>query len=72
MKKSIELKQHHQTAEYTGIYSDFQTFGNSYKGKRYFNNEEQTVMSYQKDLYTERQNFLFRKALKGLNAYDCI
>jgi hypothetical protein len=70
MKKSIELKQQHQTAEYTGIYSDFQTFGNSYKGKRYFNNEEQTVMSYQKDLYTERQNFLFRKALKGLNAYD--
>jgi hypothetical protein len=65
----VDLKQH-QNLEYNGVFSDFQTFGNNFKGKRYYNNEEQTVMSYEKDVYSERQNFLFRKALKGLHAYD--
>lgn len=64
----MKTKQHQQV-EYNGVYNDFQLFGNSFKGKRYYNNEEKPVMSYEKDVYTERQEFLFRKAIKGLHAY---
>ena len=66
----MKKQQQYQNLEYNGVFADFQTFGNSFKGKRYFNNESETVMSYEKNSYTDRQEFLFNKALKGLNAYD--
>jgi hypothetical protein len=63
MKKSTEqkLSQRKERVEYTGKYSDFQTFGNSFKGKRY--------SEYERDPYNKTQNFLYKRAMFGIKMY---
>jgi anaerobic selenocysteine-containing dehydrogenase len=61
-EKIKSLKERSERYEYTGKYTDLQTFGNSYKGKRY--------SDYEKDPYNKHQNFLYKRALFGLKVYD--
>ena len=64
MNKSHLIKQvenRKDRTEYTGKFSSFQEFGSSYKGKRY--------SQYEQDPYNEYQNFLYKRALFGLNMY---
>lgn len=61
-KKIEQLETRADRTQYTGQYSDFQTFGSSYFGKRY-------STSYEKDPYSEYQNFLYKRALFGTKMY---
>ena len=51
-------------------FTDFQSFGSAVKKQQYQKTAGHTVMSYTESTYNTRQNFLYRKALKGLAAYD--
>ena len=64
MKTSQKIKQIENRlgrTHYEGKYNDFQSFGNSYKGTTY--------STFEKDPYTEAQNFLYKRALFGLKMY---
>jgi hypothetical protein len=62
-KKKIELLENRaERTQYTGKFNDFQTFGSSFKGKRY-------STAYEQDPYSEYQNFLYKRALFGLKMY---
>ena len=65
MKTSQKIKQLENRKErthYTGKFASLQEFGNFYKGKPYSH--------YEKDPYSEYQNFLYKRALYGLKMYD--
>ena len=51
--------------EYRGVFTDFQTFGSSYKGERYSNKP-----TYEQDPYSQQQNFLYKRAMFGLKMYS--
>jgi len=46
---------------YKGQLKDYQQKGNTYKGKKY--------MSYQRDMFCQTQNNLYKRALFGLNVF---
>lgn len=55
--KIEQLENRADRTQYTGKFNDLQTFGSSFKGKRY------------SDEYSEQQNFLYKRALFGLKMY---
>lgn len=61
-KKIIQLESREDRTHYTGKYSDFQSFGNSFNGVKY-------SVEFEKDPFTEYQNFLYKRALFGLKMY---
>lgn len=63
-KKKIinQLENRADRTQYTGKFNDFQTFGSSFKGKRY-------STAYEQDPYSEYQNFLYKRALFGLKMF---
>lgn len=65
MKKADIIKnvsERSNRINYEGKYSDLQTFGSSYQGKRY--------QSYEQDPYSLQQNFLYKRAMFGLTTYS--
>lgn len=60
--KVRKLENREDRNHYTGIFKDLQAFGSAYKGKRY--------MKYEKCPYSIRQNFLYKRALFGLELYS--
>lgn len=61
-QKINKVSNRHERTNYTGRFNDFQTFGNSFKGKKY--------NQYEKDPYNKYQNLLYKRALFGLKAYS--
>lgn len=64
MKTSQKIKQIESRTDrthYEGKFNDFQSFGSSFKGTTY--------STFEKDPYTEAQNFLYKRALFGLKMY---
>lgn len=60
-KKAIDsVKNRESRTHYQGVYSDFQSFGQSFNGKRYSQIEFD---------YTKTQNFLYKRAIFGLKMY---
>lgn len=58
-KQAVE--SHTNNVEYKGKLSKYQQEGNKHRGRRY--------MQYERDPFTEYQNFLYRRALYGLQAF---
>ena len=61
-QNTLKVANRNERHTYEGKFQDFQTFGNSFKGKRY--------SSYEKDPYNQYQNFLYKRALFGLKTYS--
>ena len=59
--KITQIQDREERTNYKGKFNDFQSFGSSFKGKKY--------STYEQDPYNEHQNFLYKRALFGLNMY---
>ena len=61
-QKIALVENREDRTHYTGKFKDFQAFGNSFKGRKY-------SLEYEKDPYSEYQNFLYKRAMFGLKMY---
>jgi hypothetical protein len=61
-QKINQIENREDRTHYTGKFKDFQSFGSSYKGKKY-------SVQYEQDPYSDYQNFLYKRALFGLKMY---
>lgn len=60
-EKIMSVETRNERTHYTGVFKDFQSFGDNAKGSTYSQQSN--------DAYSEYQNFLYKRAMFGLKMY---